>query len=298
MAGKKSEDISFDVVNVTVVSLLILMILYPLYWVLIASISEPNAVNSGNVLVWPVGFSLSGYQKLAATPSIWRAYRNTVVFAVVGTALNLFVTICGGYALSRPQLPFRGLIMKFLIFTMFFNGGLIPTYLLVKNLNLLNTMWAVLLPTTLSVYNMTVARAFFQSSVPDGIIEAANIDGCGNIRTFFSIVLPVSPAIVSVLVLFHVVFRWNEFFAAMIYITKPEGFPLQLVLREVLVSSQAAAQNLAGSGGDSKAIMEIQRQAQLIKYAAIVISTIPMMVIYPFMQKYFVKGIMVGALKG
>ena len=292
-------DRTFDVLNLTVISVFLFVILYPLFWVLVASVSEPNAVNNGDVLFWPIGFNLSGYTKLIQTSAIWRAYGNTIKYTLIGTVLNLFVTICGGYALSRPQLPFRGIVMKLLIFTMFFNGGLIPTYLLVaKYLNLNNTMWAVLLPTTLSVYNMTIARAFFQSSIPDGIVEAAQIDGCGNLRTFFSVVLPVSPAIISVLVLFHVVFRWNEYFNAMIYLTRYELFTLQLVLREVLVSTASAALNIAGSGGDSKAVMEMQRQAQLIKYSSIVVSTVPMLIIYPFMQKYFVKGIMVGALKG
>lgn len=291
-------DRVFDTFNLIVISLFLVIIIYPLYWVLIASISEPQAVNSGAVLLWPVDLSFSGYRKLIATSVIWRSYGNTLIYTIVGTALNTSITLAGGYALSRPQLPYRKTIMKLLIFTMFFNGGLIPTYMLVVNLNLINSMWAVILPTTLSVYNMAIARAFFQSSIPDGIIEAAQIDGCSNIKTFFKVVIPVSPAIISVLVLFHVVFRWNEFFNAMIYLTSANKFPLQLILREILVSSQSAAQNIAGSDGDSKAIMELQRQAQLIKYSAIVVSTVPMLMIYPFLQKYFIKGIMVGALKG
>mgnify|MGYP001066340800 CR=1 FL=1 len=296
--GYSAGDKIFNLCNMIIISLFVVIVLYPLYWVLIASISEPQAVNNGQVLLWPIGFSLSGYKKLIDTSMIWRSYANTIFYTVLGTALNVAVTLSGGYALSRPQLPLRGIIMKLLIFTMFFTGGLIPTYLLVKNLNMLNTIWAVLLPTTLSVYNMTIARAFFQSSIPDGIIEAAQIDGCSNIRTFFSVVLPVSPAIISVLVLFHVVFRWNEYFNAMIYLTDADKFPLQLILREVLVSSQSAALNIAGSGGDSKAVMEMQRQAQLIRFSSIIVSTVPMLIMYPFMQKYFVKGIMVGALKG
>ncbi|NMA66916.1 MAG: carbohydrate ABC transporter permease [Clostridiaceae bacterium] len=298
MIGYSAGDKIFNLCNMIIISLFVVIVLYPLYWVLIASISEPQAVNNGQVLLWPIGFSLSGYKKLIDTSMIWRSYANTIFYTVLGTALNVAVTLSGGYALSRPQLPLRGIIMKLLIFTMFFTGGLIPTYLLVKNLNMLNTIWAVLLPTTLSVYNMTIARAFFQSSIPDGIIEAAQIDGCSNIRTFFSVVLPVSPAIISVLVLFHVVFRWNEYFNAMIYLTDADKFPLQLILREVLVSSQSAALNIAGSGGDSKAVMEMQRQAQLIRFSSIIVSTVPMLIMYPFMQKYFVKGIMVGALKG
>lgn len=291
-------DLLFDAVNVFLLCIFLVVIFYPLYWVIIASISDPNLVNAGAITLYPKGLSASGYQKLINTSKIWRAYGNTILYTLIGTALNLIVTVCGGYALSRRQLPLRSVVMKLLIFTMFFNGGLIPTYLLVKNLNLLNTMWAVLLPTTLTVYNMTIARAFFQGSIPDGIIEASQIDGCSQLRTFVSIVIPVSPSILSVLILFHVVFRWNEYFNAMIYLTKESDYPLQLILREILISSQTAAQDMVGSGGDSMAVMEKQRQAQLIKYSSIVVSTVPMLVLYPFMQKYFVKGIMVGALKG
>jgi len=293
-------DKAFDMINMTIICLLLLIILYPLYWVLIASFSDPMAVSRGDVLFFPIGLNTSGYDRLFDTPAIWRAYSNTLLYTTVGTAINLTVTLCAGYALSRPNLPYRAVVMKLLIFTMFFSGGLIPLYMLVSNLKLLNTMWAVLLPTTLSVYNVAVARAFFQNSIPDGIIDAAQIDGCGNLKTFFLIVIPVSPAIISVLVLFHVVFRWNEFFNAMIFLTDTSKFPLQLVMRDILVSSAAAAQNIAqtGSGLDSRAVMELQRQAQLVRYCSVVISTLPMLIIYPFMQKYFIKGIMVGALKG
>ena len=291
-------DLIFDGVDVLLLCIFLLVIIYPLYWTIIASVSDPNMVNSGQVTVLPKGLNGSGYVKLINTPKIWRAYGNTILYTVIGTAMNLFVTVCGGYALSRKELPFRGIVMKLFIFTMFFNGGLIPSYLLMKNLNLLNTMWAVLLPTTLTVYNMTIARAFFQGSIPDGIVEASQIDGCSHLKTFVLIVLPVSPSILSVLILFHVVFRWNEYFNAMIYLTKESDYPLQLILREILISSQTAAQDMVGSGGDSMAVMEKQRQAQLIKYSSIVVSTVPMLILYPFKQKYFVKGIMVGALKG
>lgn len=293
-----AADRIFDIVNVLILCLFMLIIVYPLYWVIIASISDPNLVNAGKINLYPRSITMSGYKKLFDTPKIWRAYGNTIVYTLIGTIMNVAVTMCGGYALSRRQLPFRPLIMKLLVFTMFFNGGLIPTYLLVKNLGLLNTMWAVLLPSTLAVYNLTIARAFFEGSIPDGIIEAAQIDGCSQIKTFFLVVLPVSPSILSVLILFHVVFRWNEYFSAMIYLSKEQDYPLQLILREILISSQSAAQDMASNGGDSMAVMEKQRQAQLIKYSSIVVSTLPMLVIYPFMQKYFVKGIMVGALKG
>ena len=289
-------DVIFDTVNVIIIALFLFIIIYPLYWTLIASFSEPNAVNRGDVSFWPVGMTFSGYKRLFEYDTIWRSYLNTLIYTVVGTVLNVAVKGAGGYALSRPTPPGRGIVMKLLIFTMFFNGGMVPLYMLVQQLGLLNNMWGLILPTTLSVYNMTIARAFFQSSIPDGIIEAAQIDGCSNIGTFFRIVLPVSPAIISVMCLFHVVFRWNEYFNAMMFFTKPDLYPLQLVLRDILINNTMTQVN--SSGADAMAMEEMRKQAQLIKYSSIVVSTVPMLILYPFLQKYFVKGIMVGSLKG
>lgn len=290
-------DAVFNIVNVLLITIFLVIVIYPLYWTMIASFSDPNFVNRGEVLVLPKGLNLSGYKRLLEYDKIWRAYGNTLLYTVLGVILNVAVTVLAGYALSRPNLPGRKIFMKLLIFTMFFNGGIVPLYILVKNLGLIDNMLGLLLPTTLSVYNLTVARAFFQSSIPDGIIEAAQIDGCSNIKTFFRIVLPVSPAIISVMCLFHVVFRWNEYFNAMLFFTKAELYPLQLVLRDILISAQAAA-NDVGSGHNAQGIVEMQKQAQLIKYSSIIVSTVPMLVLYPFLQKYFVKGIMVGAMKG
>ena len=289
-------DMIFDTVNVIIIGIFLFIIIYPLYWTLIASFSDPNAVNRGDVSFWPVGITFSGYDRLLQYTQIWRSYLNTIIYTILGTVLNVAVTVAGGYALSRPNLPLRGVIMKLLIFTMFFNGGIIPLYRLIGDMNLLNNMWGLILPTTLSVYNMTIARAFFQGSIPDGIVEAAQIDGCSNIGTFFRIVLPVSPAIISVMCLFHVVFRWNEYFNAMMFFTDVNLYPLQLVLRDILINNTMTSQS--GSGSDAQAIVEMRRQAQLIKYSSIVVSTVPMLILYPFLQKYFVKGIMVGSLKG
>lgn len=292
---RSRSDLIFDVINVTIIIIFLVIILYPLYWVLIASFSDPNAVNRGDVAFWPIGVTFSGYKKLFEYDTIWRSYLNTIIYTVVGTALNVAVTVAGGYALSRPTLPGRKIVMRLLIFTMFFNGGMIPLYLLVQRLGLLNNMWGLILPTTLSVYNMTIARSFFQNSIPEGLIDAAKIDGCGNIKTFFYIVLPLSPAIISVMVLFHVVFRWNEYFNAMMFFTKTKLYPLQLVLRDILINNTMSQVN--SSGADAMAMEEMRKQAQLIKYSSIVVSTVPMLILYPFLQKYFVKGIMVGSLK-
>lgn len=290
-------DAVFYAVNTGIILVFLVVMIYPLFWTAIASISDPNTVNRGEVLLIPKGVNLAGYRRLLDYPKIWQAYGNTLIYTVVGTLLSVAVTVSAGYALSRNTLPGRKIFMRLLIFTMFFNGGMVPLYMLVKDLGLLNNIWGLILPTTLSVYNLTVARAFFQSSIPDGIVEAAQIDGCSNIGTFFRIVLPVSPAILSVMCLFHVVFRWNEYFNAMLFFSEASLYPLQLVLRDILISAQASA-NDVGSGSNAQGIVEMQRQAQLIKYSSIVISTIPMLVFYPFLQKYFVKGIMVGALKG
>lgn len=294
---RSGGDFAFDTINVIIILVFLLIIIYPLYWTLIASISDPNAVNRGDISFWPKGLTDAGYRRLFEYSRIWRAYGNTLLYTVLGTIMNVSVTVAGGYALSRKNLPGRGIIMKFMIFTMFFNGGMIPLYMLIKDFGLLNNMWGLLLPTTLSVYNMTIARAFFEGSIPDGIVEAAQIDGCSNIGTFFRIVLPVSPAIISVMSLFHVVFRWNEYFNAMMFFTKPEMYTLQLVLRDILINSQTSSVQQA-AGTDAQALVELRRQAQLIKYSSIVVSTVPMLILYPFLQKYFVKGIMVGSLKG
>ena len=293
---KGKENLAFDIFDVTLTLIILVIIIYPLYWTVIASFSDPDMVNRGQVLLLPHGVSFFGYQRLFSYTRIWRAYVMTIYYTVLGTALNVAVTVSAGYALSRPQLPFRSIIMKFLIFTMFFNGGMIPLYLLIKNIHLLDTVWALILPTTLSVYNITVARAFFQGSIPDGIIDAAKIDGCSEVRAFFSIVLPVSPAIISVMVLFHVVFRWNEYFNALLFFSSPSKYPLQLVLRDILLNAQNAANSMSAS--NAKSIVEMAREAQVVKYTSMIVSTLPMLIIYPFLQKYFVKGVMVGALKG
>ena len=290
------KDVAFNIFLYALCILILIIIAYPLYFIIIASFSNPSEVANGNVWFWPSQFTLDGYKELFRHGEIWMGYWNTILYTVIGTLIGLVVNISAAYSLSRKDLVGRKLITFFFIFTMFFNGGMVPLYMLVQQLGLLNNMWGLILPTTLSVYNMTIARAFFQSSIPDGIIEAAQIDGCSNIGTFFRIVLPVSPAIISVMCLFHVVFRWNEYFNAMMFFTKPDLYPLQLVLRDILINNTMTQVN--SSGADAMAMEEMRKQAQLIKYSSIVVSTVPMLILYPFLQKYFVKGIMVGSLKG
>jgi len=295
--GSLGDNI-FDICDTFFIICFLLIVIYPMYWLIIASFSNAQAVNAGKVLFWPYKLTLEGYKIVFADIALWRAYKNTIIYTVLGCVLNVSITLGGGYALSRDDLPLRPLIMKLLIFTMFFNGGLIPTFLVVKQLGIYDTIWAVLLPSTLSVYNMTVARAFFQSSIPTGLEEAARIDGATNMRTFFTIVLPCSPAIISVLTMFHAVQRWNEYFNAMIYLRDNNLFPLQLYLRDILLAVQTALNMAGGQISDQKALEEMRNAAQQIKYGTIIISTLPMMILYPFMQKFFVKGVMVGSMKG
>ena len=308
MANQKKEEVYrskisrtrgdkvFDAVCAVMMVALCLIVAYPIWFVIIASFSGPYYITTEEVLFAPKGVSLNAYKLLLQRSDVWIGYRNSIFYTVVGTCLNMIVTLPAAYALSRKELAGRRWIMLYFTFTMFFNGGIIPLYRLIGDMNLLNNMWGLILPTTLSVYNMTIARAFFQGSIPDGIVEAAQIDGCSNIGTFFRIVLPVSPAIISVMCLFHVVFRWNEYFNAMMFFTDVDLYPLQLVLRDILINNTMTSQS--GSGSDAQAIVEMRRQAQLIKYSSIVVSTVPMLILYPFLQKYFVKGIMVGSLKG
>ncbi len=295
--GSLGDNI-FDIVDTLVIIAFLIIVIFPLYWVIIASFSGAQEVNAGKVIFFPVNLTINGYQQVFTDMSLWRAYKNTIIYTVLGCVLNVSITLAGGYALSRSDLPLRPLIMKLLIFTMFFNGGLIPTFLVVKGLGIYDTIWAVLLPSTLSVYNMTVARAFFQSSIPSGLEEAATIDGASNMRTFLTIVLPCSPAIISVLTMFHAVQRWNEYFNAMIYLRDNNLFPLQLYLRDILLAVQTALNMAAGQVTDQKMLQEMRDGAQQIKYGSIIISTLPMMILYPFMQKFFVKGVMVGSMKG
>jgi len=295
--GSLGDNI-FDLIDTIFIVCFLIIILYPLYWVIIASFSAADAVNAGKVLFVPYRVTLAGFKSVFADAALWRAYKNTIIYTVLGCIMNVSITLAGGYALSRSDLPMRPLIMKLLIFTMFFHGGMIPTFLVVKGLGIYDTIWAVLLPATLSVYNMTVARAFFQSSIPAGLEEAARIDGASNIRTFATIVLPCSPAIISVLTMFHAVQRWNEYFGAMIYLRDNTLFPLQLYLREILLATQAALDLAGGQITDQKALEEMRNAAQQIRYGSIIISTMPMMILYPFMQKFFVKGVMVGSMKG
>ncbi len=275
---------------------LVIIVFYPLWFVLVASVSNPLYVNRGDFLLFPKGFNMLGYEKVFHTKKIWSGYANTLLYTVCGTALGTVVTVMAGYAFSRKDLPGRGLLMKAFIFTMYFSGGMIPLYMTVKNLGLINNRLVLIVMGVVSTYNIIVVRSFMESNIPDELLDAATIDGCGNGRFFTRIVVPLSRAVVSVIVLYIAVEHWNSYFPAMLYMTDEKKYPLQLVLREILMSSQTAINNAEFL--DAQSAAEMQNVAQVMKYALIVVSTAPIICVYPFIQKYFTKGVMIGSVKG
>lgn len=291
-AVSKADRIYYIVID-TFLILMLLAILYPLYFIVIASISDTDAIFNGEVFLYPIGFNLKGYAALFENRMIWTGYLNTIWYTLLGTAINIAVTIPAGWAISRKELPWRKFITTYFIVTMFFGGGLIPFYLLVSDLWLLDNPLSVILPYGVSVWNMFMVNAFYSSSVPDEILEAAEVDGSGTIRTFFSIVIPLSKPIIAVMVLFYAVAHWNNYFSALIFLSEQKYFPLQLVLREILIMTESAG----GSAGDAGTILEQAKLANSIKYSSIIVSTLPILVLYPFVSKFFEKGVMIGALK-
>ena len=291
---KPVADKVFDLVVNFIVIIAVIVTIYPLYFVVLASISDPTAVQMGKVFLLPQGIHFSAYQRIFTDSRIWVGYKNTVIYTLGGTAVGVFLTILGGYALSRKDLVGRGIIMKLMVFTMYFNGGLVPTYMVVRDLNLTNTPYVLMLLGSFTVFNLIITRTFFMSKIPDELLEAATVDGCGNGRFFTSIVLPLSKEIVAVIVLYYGVSHWNSFFNALIYISKQSLYPLQLILREILIG----AQFLQMDGADAAARIEAQRLAETIKYGVIIIASLPALVAYPFLQKFFIRGVMIGSIKG
>jgi putative aldouronate transport system permease protein len=289
---RNSDDKIFDTVVNTLAALILLVVLYPLLFIVSASFSDPALVLNGEVVLLPKQITLEAYKNVFQNKQIWNGYGNTILYTAAGTAINLIMTTLAAYPLSRPDLPGRGVVMFFITLTMFFSGGLIPSYLLVKNLGMVDTMWALIVPGAIATYNLIVMRTYFQSSIPWEIQEAAHIDGCSNWKLLTHIILPLSKPILAVMVLFYAVGHWNSYFNALIYIRSKDMYPLQLVLREVLMVSQADAVD-SNVGLESKILL-----AESIKYVVIIISSLPVMVMYPFVQRHFVKGVMIGSLKG
>ncbi|MFD1176681.1 carbohydrate ABC transporter permease [Paenibacillus puldeungensis] len=274
-----------------------IIVAYPIYFIIIASFSNSTLVSQGKVILWPKGINFYGYEQIFNDGRIWQGYLNTIIYTVLGTLLNLAVTLPAAYALSQRGFIARKVIMPLFVFTMYFGGGMIPTYLLVRDLHLLNTPWVMIVNGALSVYNLIITRTFIESSIPQELYEAATLDGCSHFRYFISVVMPLSKAVISVISLYYMVGHWNDFFNALLYINKDELQPLQIVLRNILLSNQAFAGG-AGSGAGAGAGSYAQQFADQIKYAVIIVSTVPVLMIYPFIQKYFEKGVMIGAVKG
>ena len=291
---KISKEKIFDIINVFLLFIILIIILYPLIYVVSASFSDAQQVIAGNIRLLPIDFTTESYQSVFKNENIFRSFINTVTVTIFGTLLNLVLTTLAAYPLSRKDLKGRDKIMIFITITMFFSGGIIPTYLVVQKLGLINHLSALILPGAISSYNLIIMRTFFQSSIPYELQESAFIDGCSNTRTLLSIILPLSAPILAVIALYYAVAHWNAYFNAMLYLTERELYPLQMILKEILIQSQMS--EMMDMNADS-----LYRQAMLgetIKYAVVVVSSIPMLIIYPFIQKFFVKGIMIGAVKG
>ena len=288
------EDKVFLAICYIILSLVLVVCIYPLYFIVLASLSDPDKVLSGQVLLTVKGFMLDGYREIFRTNTVVRGFVNSVFYTTVGTIINLAVTLPAAYALSRKDLVGRRQIMVIFVFTMYFNGGMIPTYLLIRNIGLYNTPLVLLVCSALSVYNMIIARSFFDNTLPEELLEAARIDGCGNTRFFFQIALPLSKAMIAVVALYYAVGHWNSYMNALLYIDSQQYKPLQLVLRELLLSTSAMSQ----LGSDQASMLQQQKMVNLMQYCIIVVAIVPMLCIYPFVQKYFIKGVMVGAVKG
>ncbi|WP_019536123.1 carbohydrate ABC transporter permease [Paenibacillus ginsengihumi] len=294
METRSSGDKMFDAVNMTLLGIISIIVLYPLVFVLSASISDPAAVLGGDMWLLPKGITFEGYAKVFDNSDLLNSYGNTIFYTTLGTAINLVMTVMAAYPLSKRDFRGRNVLMGVMVFTMFFSGGLVPTYLLVKQLGMTNTFWALVIPNAVSVYNIIIMRTFFQSSIPGEIQEAAAIDGCSELRILRSVVLPLSMPILAVMVLFYSVGHWNAYFNALIYLTDRADYPLQLILREILIQGQMEEMVNVGDSSHAKTLLD----QEAIKYAVVVVANLPILMLYPFLQKYFVKGVMIGALKG
>ena len=294
---RSKDDIIVDAVALTLSTLMLIIVLYPLVYIVSASFSEPSEVALGNVVLFPKGFTLEGYDYILKYDDIWLGYRNTLFYTIVGTLMNLAVTLPAAYALSRKDMPGNAIFTAIFASTMFFSGGLIPTYLVYKKLNMINTIWCMLIPGLITMWNTIVSRTYFTNAIPYELQESSKIDGCSDIRLFVTIILPLSMPIIAVIAMYYAVGHWNAYFNAMIYLNRRDLFPLQLFLRNILILD--TAQELIGA--DAETQREVLRLAQLkesMKFGIIVVSALPMLIMYPFFQRYFAKGTMVGAIKG
>lgn len=296
MKRESATDKIFIFFNTIFILFLIAIVVYPLLYIVSASISNPTLVNSGEMWLFPKDITFEGYERVFQNEAIWNGYKNTIIYTISGVIVHLLILLPCAYAVSRKDIPFKKGIMWFFLFTMFFNGGLIPTYLLIKDLGMINTTWAMILPNALGVWSVIVARAFFQQNVPDELVEAAEIDGATDFYIFFKLVLPLSTPIIAVMALFHGVGLWNQYFNALMYLNDASLYPLQLVLREILILNEMSA-DMMMTGQNLESFAEQARIADIIKYAVMIVSALPLLIVYPFLQKYFVKGVLVGSIK-
>ncbi len=289
------SDRVIEIAMLLIIIAFVILILYPLYYVLVASVSDPYDVYAGKTFLFPSGFTLEGYMRVFKEKALATGYLNSIIYTTLGTVISTILVMITAFPLSKKEMPGRKGIMIFYLITMYFTGGLIPTYLVVAKTGLLNTVWAIILPGGVSVFNVIVTRTYFESSIPNELYEAAKIDGCGNMKTFFKIALPLAKPIIAVMVIFAMVAYWNDWFTALIYMNDKDKYPLQLALRQILIQSQASANAMSGMDGG---YAEANRITELIKFSSMVVGAVPMLIAYPFVQKYFEKGFMVGAVKG
>lgn len=288
------DDRIFHFITEVLLGVLLIIVLIPLVHVVAASFSSPSAVVAGRVRLWPVDFSFAGYEAVFKYKSVLNGYRNTILYTVLGTLINVCMTMLVAYPLAKRDLPFRNGVMFLFTFTMFFSGGMIPNYLLLRNLKMLDRVWAMIIPGAISVYNMIITRTFLQSNIPLELNEAAEIDGCNDFVYLWKIVLPLSKSVLAVITLYYAVGHWNSYFNAFLYLNNPSLKPLQLVLREILILNTINQEQLLMAEETTAQ----QGMAELLKYALIIVSSVPVLIMYPFVQRYFVKGVMIGSIKG
>lgn len=296
MKMKSRFDRNFDIINYTLLGIILFIVMYPLYFVIIASISDPNYVNAGKTLLWPRGLTFEGYAKILEYKEIMIGYKNSIIYTFVGTIINLVVLIPASFALSRKELVGRKFFSTLCLIAMYFSGGVVPLYLLIKNMGMFDTIWALVLPGAFSIYNMIICRSFFVGNVSEELYESVKIDGGGYMRFFFSIVLPLSKAIIAVMTLYHALGHWNSYLSVLYYMRDPDKYNLQLVLKNLTES--ISTKTLATEGMSQEYLASMQKLNEMVKFSTILIAALPMMILYPFVQKYFVTGVMIGSVKG
>lgn len=291
---RSRENIIFDWLNYILLGAFLIIIIYPLYFVVIASISDPSRVLNGEVIWLPKNITFVGYQKVFADAAIWNGYANTIFYTVCSTALSVIVTMAIGYPLSRRYFSGRRAVTIFLMITMYFSGGMVPTYLLVRSMGLRDTRLIMILMGSVSVFNVIITRSFLESNIPTELEEAAFMDGCSPIKFFIQMVLPLSGSIIAVLVLYYGIWRWNDYMTGLIYLSDSDKYPLQLVIRSLLIQTQMEASDTASI----ESLSDRLKTAESVKYGVVIVSSLPVLVLYPFLQKHFTKGVLVGAVKG